>query len=191
MKRINLIWITGPIASGKDEVCKILRSKGYLIIDADKIGHKLLEKNKKTLLKTFGTKILTRNKIARKKLSEIVFSDKKLLKKLNQIIHPQLITEIKKIISSNQHKNIAINAALYKQLKSAAKKAMVISVISNKRIRIQRLLKKKSIDKKTILSIFKMQDNDKTYKKLSDYVIYNNSTIKQLRTRLLMILSKS
>ena len=41
----NRIVITGTISSGKSSLSDILRKKGYLVIDSDKINAKLLEKD--------------------------------------------------------------------------------------------------------------------------------------------------
>ena len=39
-----LIGLTGGIASGKSTVLQHLRQSGYSVINADKLGHKVLEK---------------------------------------------------------------------------------------------------------------------------------------------------
>ena len=38
-----LIGLTGGIASGKSTVVQYLRQAGFSVIDADKLGHKVLE----------------------------------------------------------------------------------------------------------------------------------------------------
>ena len=38
-----LIGLTGGIASGKSTAIQYLRYQGYSVIDADKLGHKVLE----------------------------------------------------------------------------------------------------------------------------------------------------
>ena len=42
-KEAILIGLTGGIASGKSTVIQYLRYQGYPVIDADKLGHKVLE----------------------------------------------------------------------------------------------------------------------------------------------------
>ncbi|MDW7668624.1 MAG: dephospho-CoA kinase, partial [Bacillota bacterium] len=41
----KVIVLTGGIASGKSTVGKILKDKGYQVIESDKIVHKLYNKN--------------------------------------------------------------------------------------------------------------------------------------------------
>ena len=102
-----IIGITGSIGSGKTTAAKIFSKYHYKIIDADEIGHKLLEDSeiKNKLIINFGKEILAKNKsIDRKKLGEIVFNSEEKLKKLNSILHPAIITEIKNKIKNIQEK---------------------------------------------------------------------------------------
>ncbi|HZJ77049.1 MAG TPA: dephospho-CoA kinase, partial [Oscillospiraceae bacterium] len=88
----RIIGVTGGIASGKTTASNILKELGAIIIDADKIARKVVERGRPALdeiKKHFGTEILLENGgLNRKKLGDIVFSDPKLLEKLNKIIHP-------------------------------------------------------------------------------------------------------
>jgi len=94
-----IIGITGSIGSGKTTAAKIFSKYHYTRIDADEIGHELLKSNKKIknkLITYFGNEIIGKNgNIDRKKLGGIVFNDKNELKKLNSIMHPLIINEIK------------------------------------------------------------------------------------------------
>lgn len=87
-----IIGITGSIACGKSTVSGYLKSKGYVVIDADKIGHEALDSDyvKEKLILTFGNDILENNKINRRKLGELVFGKSNNLNILNSIIHPEI-----------------------------------------------------------------------------------------------------
>ncbi len=96
----SLVGLTGGIACGKSKVAAYLREKGYPVINADRVGHVVLNPGQPAydqLLETFGEGILTENKeINRKALGNIIFNDKKAREQLNQITHPpiaQLIEE--------------------------------------------------------------------------------------------------
>ena len=77
-----IIGITGGIASGKSEVCRILEEKGFFHIDADDIAHEVLELPDviAKIASEFGDDVIAEdingNKyIDRKKLGKIVFKD--------------------------------------------------------------------------------------------------------------------
>ena len=48
------VVLTGSIATGKSTVAKILSTLGFNIIDADKVGHEILEQEKIAIAKMFG-----------------------------------------------------------------------------------------------------------------------------------------
>ena len=95
-----LVGLTGGIACGKSTVAAHLRERGYPVINADRVGHIVLNPGQPAydqILETFGDSILTENKeINRKALGNIIFNDGKARGQLNQITHPpiaQLIEE--------------------------------------------------------------------------------------------------
>ncbi len=107
-----VIGVTGKYCSGKDTVVSFLRDSGFTEINVDKIGHDILEDKNKDIVKVFGRKILKENSsINRRKLGNIVFSDKEEMKKLELILHPAMINRVKENIKDLNSK-IIINAAI-------------------------------------------------------------------------------
>ncbi len=95
MKRIGL---TGGIASGKSAVAAVLRELGFHVIDADALGHTLIEPGQPAfaeIVREFGTGVVAADgKIDRGKLGALVFADPEKLKKLNAIVHPRVEAEM-------------------------------------------------------------------------------------------------
>ena len=91
MKRVGL---TGGIASGKSWVASQLRELNFRVLDADLLGHRLIEPGEaahEDVVREFGRQILREdNSIDRKKLGTIVFADPKKLARLNAILHPRI-----------------------------------------------------------------------------------------------------
>ena len=95
----QVIGITGGIGCGKSVVMDILEKEyGAAVILADTVGHDLMrpgEINFKGIVERFGKEILADNgEIDRKKLGAIVFGNQDNLTALNQITHPNIISEI-------------------------------------------------------------------------------------------------
>ena len=118
-----IVGLTGGIASGKSTVSLLLKNKGAVIIDADEISRNILIPGKPAWTKViehFGEKVLRDDKnIDRKKLAQIVFSDKKELELLNSITHPIIIEEIKRQLEYYKKVDeevVVIDAALLLEL---------------------------------------------------------------------------
>lgn len=114
MNSVDIIGITGLFCSGKSTLEKIIEKEfGYFIIDLDKIGHIALIEKKYDIVRVFGEEILTSYGIIdRKKLGEIVFKNKKMLNKLNNIVWPFIINEVKERIKNMSQNKICINGAV-------------------------------------------------------------------------------
>ena len=50
-----VIGIFGKSGSGKSTVCEYLKKKGFYVIDADKLGHKILKKGEEGYKKVVDT----------------------------------------------------------------------------------------------------------------------------------------
>ena len=192
-----IIGITGSIGSGKTTAARIFSKFHYSRIDADKIGHELLKSDKKIknkIIKDFGKEILDKNKnIDRKKLGDLVFNDKNELKKLNLIMHPLIIDEIKNQIKNIQKKGgndarIIIDAPLLIEtsLKDYVDKIVVIRSDKNKTMK--RLNKR--YPEELIERILKVQTPLEEKLKYADFVIENDNGFKNLEKQVKNIVGK-
>jgi dephospho-CoA kinase len=102
MKKPIVVGITGGIASGKSEVTRILESQGAVVVQADKIGHQVLEDPdvRTLLIRQFGKSIISQetNGIDRKRLADWVFGDSppslSRRRALEAITHPPIRAQI-------------------------------------------------------------------------------------------------
>ena len=182
-----IIGITGSIACGKSTVSNYLKSKGYIVIDADKIGHEALDDDyvKEKLILAFGNEILEDNKINRQKLGELVFGNSINLNILNSIIHPEIRKKILEEIDKNNDKElIFIDVALLFEAKFDDLVDKIIVVYVDKNTQLTRLMKRNSISEKEALNRIMSQMSSIEKAKLGDYTINNNldviNTYKQI-----------
>ena len=79
MKKPYIIGLTGGIGCGKSTVARMLEKRGYPVIDADLLGHRVLEPSHpgfNEVLQAFGKGILDQEgRISRPKLGLMVFQD--------------------------------------------------------------------------------------------------------------------
>lgn len=140
-----IIGITGGIASGKSLISKRIVSLGYKVYDCDMISHEIFETEEIQLrLKDeFG---ISSERVTRKEISEIVFNDEAKMKLLNNIMHPQILDEIDKIIwSTKEDEIIFIDVPLLYELNLIKLFDKVIFVYVNEEKQLERLKKRDRI----------------------------------------------
>jgi len=182
-----IVGLTGGIVGGKSTVASMFRDLGAKSIDADRLGHSVILPYKpawKKIVKLFGEDILRNDlTIDREKLGKIVFADQALLKKLNEITHPEIIKLIKKEINlarnktHNQEKILIIDAALIYESKIDRLIDKIIVVYIDEDEQIKRLIKRNNLSKDEALQRVKSQIPMKEKIKMADYVIDNNDTL--------------
>ncbi len=180
-----IIAITGGIASGKSTFSKLIEEKGYRVYYTDKIGHDVLELDsiKKQIRENIGAEAFTNNKIDRKKLGEIVFSDKQKLAILNQISHTKIREQINSIIAESNEKIIFFEIPLLIESNLQESFHYNILITTDENIRTNRLINRDKITKEKALRIIKNQMSDEIKKEYVDLIIDNSFSKKFLEAQ--------
>ena len=100
-----VLGILGAVASGKSTVAGLLARHGGVVIDADQIGHEVLEESevKAALRRGFGEKIFGEDgTVNRKALAGEVFGNPAELSRLNSIVHPTIVRRIEEQIKNTR-----------------------------------------------------------------------------------------
>jgi dephospho-CoA kinase len=182
-----IIGLTGGIATGKSESAKYFEMFGAYTIDADAISYDITAKGMlalNELVKNLGDNILFSNgTLNRKKLADIIFSDKKTKLIVEKIVHARIISRINKTIKQkkNEYNNIVINAPLLFEagLNKICDKTVVVWAPYG--IQAQRLALRDKLDvaqiKKRIYSQMPMERKVE----LADFTIDNTGSKKDLK----------
>jgi dephospho-CoA kinase len=183
---MKVIGLTGSFGSGKTFVASIFHSLGAKVIDADKLAHDVIRKPRaeyKRIVKLFGKGILNKQgQIDRKKLGSIVFADKVLLGKLNRIVHPQVIKQIKRSIGNARQSDVlVIDAPLLLEagLERLVDKLVVVKCIKERQVK--RCQEKFYLQKKQVMQRLANQIPLKKKMNLADLVIDNSGSMSRTR----------
>ncbi|WP_100949703.1 dephospho-CoA kinase [Helicobacter pylori] len=180
----NAIALTGGIGTGKSTTIKILESQGYPILDADKIAHQLLQEHRFKIAQHFGSDILEKGVLNRKKLGAIVFQNANELKWLEDFLHP-LIRECmleKAYELEKNHQAYFLDIPLFFEVggKKCYPVSKVVLIYAPKALQIERLLERDKLKETEILQRLACQMDIEQKRATSDYIIDNSSGLKDL-----------
>jgi dephospho-CoA kinase len=94
MKFHYAVALTGGIGTGKSTVASLFSKEGFVIIDADKVAHEVLNESAKELTAMFGTEIADTQGVDRRALGRMVFQDSQKRKRLEAFMHPLIYQKI-------------------------------------------------------------------------------------------------
>ncbi len=184
---MKIIGLTGNIASGKSSVSKILKELGAEVIDMDSIAKEIQDENYDNVLdkirNRFGDSVVINNKLNRKKLAQIVFSNQDALKALNDIMVPLMTEKLLKEIEKQkklQTKIIIIDAAILLEAEWNRYVDKLWVVYTPYEIQMKRLTEREKIalDEANMRIEAQMNINEKIMK--ADVVIDNSKDFKHL-----------
>lgn len=181
--------LCGNIASGKSTVQKLLENQGYRVLDTDKVAHELLTVNNSELFLEFKKfDVFENGEFSREKLGKLVFANKEIKQKLENILHPQIREKIKEFFEQNQNeKCLFVGIPLLFEANMTDLFDKIIFIYADDDIRLKRLLLRNgySVEYAKARLNSQMRQEEKTQK--SDYVIYNNGSIEELNVNIIKL----
>lgn len=182
------IGMTGGIGSGKNQVADIFNQLGFYTIDSDISSRKVMEKGEaayEKIVSFFGSDILDENdNILRKKLGDIVFSDKAKLKTLENIVHPAIYEyerkERSKIYGKDDKAVVITHAALIIESGSIDKYDALIVISCPDELQVERVMQRDNFSEEKARNIVAHQMPNEERLKYADFIIDNSSTLDDL-----------
>lgn len=191
-RKLVILGLTGGIASGKSLVASMLAELGAAVVDADGIGHEIIEPGGAAydaVVETFGNAALREDgTVDRTALAQIVFADADRRRLLEEITHPHIIDvmgqRIQEAINSGS-KLIVVEAALIIEKGLDSLFTGVVVVYADETAQFERLMARNKLDaqeaRRRVASQFPVLD--KVAK--ADYCIDNSGTIENTRAQVI------
>ncbi len=178
----HAIVLTGGIATGKSTSSQFLSQRGWHIIDADKIAHEILDQEHHTIAKMFGNAFVFQNKVDRKKLGGIIFTDPQAKKALEDLLHPLIYQEIAHQSTLQDQKNspYLIDIPLFFETQRYPIKKSIL-VYATPSQQLQRLMKRNNFTQQEAQQRINAQMNIEHKRTLATYIIDNQSTLDALQ----------
>lgn len=209
MKFKHAVVITGSIGSGKSAVCELLRDRGFEIIDADQISHRVLDRCAAQVAEIFGAQYVVQkgaqaanlnpqaefnasgdeeissarySSVDRKKLGELVFKDPAELAKLEALLHPKITAEILSQAQALETKGklYFVDIPLFFEGKRYEFFDKVAVVYAPKDTLIARVMKRNGLDHAAAKHRVELQTDIEQKRAMADFVIDNSGDLAAL-----------
>jgi len=187
---MKTIGLTGGICSGKSTVARFLENLGAVIIDADKIGHEVLEPDTEVwhkVVDAFGRQVLTSGgSIDRRRLGEIVFGSPASLLKLNQITHPRIYQMAKTRLEDCRKRGASVVVLEAPLLLKAGWASLVDEVwvtTASEAAVLRRLRERRGLSRTESLARIRSQMSVQEQINCADVIIDTDCNLEELRAR--------
>lgn len=171
------VGVTGGIGSGKTTVCRVFSILGIPVFAADIEANKIMDTDPSVIEEVnsiAGREIYTNGFLNRNELAGIIFNDKNLLEKINQVVHPLVRRNFDLWQQSQNAVYVIYEAAILLESGSLGTVDKIITVTAPLEERIERVVKRNNLTREQILERIRNQSSDEYKVAMSDYVIDNS-----------------
>jgi len=186
------IAITGNIGSGKSKFTNFAEEAGYPVLRADDISKNILEGDEKVrglVIKEFGNKSFTHDKLNKSFLSKEIFSDPIKLQKLESILHPRVIKSIEKSSAEllKNNKVVFVEAALIYEADMEDMFDYVVLITAERKLKLERKIES-GITEEDFCRRELNQISEEEKKKRADFIFSNEKSIGDLKMKFNLLL---
>lgn len=187
---MNIVGMTGGIASGKSEVGRRLTQRGIPVIDADTVAHEVMAPGGaayQPVVDAFGSGILRGESIDRETLGAIVFNNPEKLKTLNGLVHPAVMGEIGARcarLAQDGAPAVVVDAALLGDNGAIPEfMAGLILVLCPDDVRVARMVEHRDMTEEDARTRIAAQVDPESKRPLARWIIENDGSIEALYTQ--------
>lgn len=188
-----LTAITGSIGCGKTTLSNILRKQGFLVYDVDKWVKYLYYKKDFLLVikKVFPEVFDEQGDFNKRVLRNLVFNNTEKLKILENLIHPFLTVQLKKIVRKRKNRGLVfVDVALLYEMGWDKYFDYVILADVDADIQKSRVMERDNIKAEDFEKINKLQMPQEYKKKLVDFVVNTDASLEVLTKNLIEVIRK-
>lgn len=177
---MRIIGLCGRSGSGKTSFCEIANDLGFYVIDCDAVYREIVSKRTPCLDELeayFGRDVVENDCLNRKKLAQIVFSNKQKLQKLNEITHKHITEKIDSMLKEMpDDANVILDAPTL--FESGVNKICetIVCVIADDETCISRIIERDGITREAAVARLSNQPENEFLESVCDEVIKNDST---------------
>lgn len=190
---MRIIGITGGVGAGKSEVLDYLaRAYEATVVQADEVGYLLMQPGTEVyrrIVDQFSSAVLKDNsqELDRQVLADLVYTDARLKKKLEQIVHPAVKEYIKKDILKERKAETeiyVIEAALLLEDRYQEICDEIWYIYAEEEVRRERLRQERGYTNERISQIFAQQLSEEEFSEACDFEVDNSGTLEETQKQI-------
>ena len=170
-----LIGITGGIGSGKSTVAAELKHRGYPVYDTDAMAKHIIVHNpavRSQIELLFGSDVFDGDTYLTQRVAKQVFAQPELLARLNSIVHPAVLFDLKQWYKRQDAKYCFVESAILFESGLATICDKTVRIDAPEEVRIARTVARDHSDIDKVRARIMAQKNDAGH--LTDIVIIND-----------------
>jgi len=174
------VIVSGGIGSGKSTVLRVFGELGAVVIEADRIGHEILEPGGSAYADVAETwpEVVIEGRIDRSRLAAIAFSDPEQLEALEAISHPLIATAIAERVAELEDRDVVLELPLTGNLAGPGWFRVVVDAPS--RLRMERAIAR-GMDSVDVARRMDSQAEGGEWLEIADAVIDNRGSVADLQ----------
>jgi dephospho-CoA kinase len=175
--RIFRLGVTGGIGSGKTSVCRVFNVLGIPVFQADPEAKDIMDNDpevKEKINSITGRDLYKSGSLDRQGLAAIIFNDKALLGKVNELVHPLVSEHFMKWSDRQDAPYVIMEAAILFESSASGFMDKIVTVVAPVAERIKRVMLRNNLTEQQVAERIRNQMDDDERIKRSDYVILNS-----------------
>lgn len=187
---VPVLGLIGGIGGGKSQVAALLGARGAFVIDADAVGHEVLElpEVRQQVVARFGSRAWKpsedEGRVDRRVLGALVFADSAALRDLEAILHPRMRRRFEQTILREVGQGLAravvLDAAILLEAGWDDLCDLVVYVDTPRAVRLERVSRQRGWTEETLRSREAAQWPCETKRSRADVVIANEGDLQRL-----------
>jgi dephospho-CoA kinase len=179
------VGVTGGIGSGKSIVCRIFRTLGIPVYEADPQARRIMSEDpelRRQLIGKFGQQAYSGTDLNRAFLADRIFRDAEARRFVNGLVHPKVREDFRNWMRSMEKAMgeesripyVIEEAALLFESGAWRELDLNILVLADRETRIKRIMERDGLERRAVLDRMTSQIDPEDAVKIADLVIHND-----------------
>lgn len=183
-----LLGLVGRAGSGKSTVARVLAAAGAEVIDADRVGHEVTDRDaevRAALTAEYGPEVYRRDgSLNRRVVAARVFSDPEARGRLDRLVHPRIVARIRdrvlELRGAGYRGVVVVDAALLLDWQLERELDAVLAVTAPEADLVQRLMKARDWTAEEAQARLAVQRSSEAYAAAADATLQNTASASEL-----------